>query len=69
MLSGDKVFNPALESRALEQHPALAFEASDADVGAHPYHLPLVTAAGVPFLEADDITRAYLHAGYLRESG
>jgi hypothetical protein len=50
MLSGDKFFNPALEGGALEQHPALAVEAPDADVGAHPVHLPLVTAAGVPFL-------------------
>jgi hypothetical protein len=50
MLSGDEFFNPALEGGALEQHPALAVEAPDADVGAYPVHLPLVAAAGVPFL-------------------
>jgi hypothetical protein len=62
---GDKFFNPPLEVGTFQQNVVLAFEAPDADVGAHPVHLPLVTAAGVLFFKADDVTRAYLHAGCL----
>ena len=39
----------------------LAFEALDLYLGAGPDHLPLAAAAGVLFLEANDITRFYLH--------
>jgi hypothetical protein len=66
---GNKFSNPALESRTFQQHTVLALEASYADVSAHPYHLPLVTAAGVLFLEADHISQPDLHnhARYLKE--
>jgi len=61
MLSGDKFFNPALEGGALEQHPALALEAPDADVRPQPHHLPFVAAAGVRFAQPDYITGLYFY--------
>jgi hypothetical protein len=57
----DELFDAALENAPLKQHPALAAEALDADIGAQPYHPPPVAAAGVLFLEADDIIQLDFH--------
>jgi hypothetical protein len=39
----------------------MALLTPDPDIGAHPDHLPLVTAAGVFLLHAYQITYLYLH--------
>jgi hypothetical protein len=70
LTSGDKFFDTALEDCPLQQDPALALEAFNPDVGAHPNHLPLITAAGVLLFEADHIAQPYLqgHYCYLKKS-
>ena len=40
---------------------AMAFKAFYADIGSQPYHLPLVAAAGMNFLEPNHITELNLH--------
>ena len=57
LTSGNKGANSALEGTALQEYPALALEAFNADVGSYPDHLPLIAAAGVLLLEADDIAQ------------
>jgi hypothetical protein len=58
---GDKGFNAALKGASGKEDVVLALEASDSYICPDPYHLPLVTPAGVAFLEADDVTQPYLH--------
>jgi hypothetical protein len=69
--SGNKGFNSTLKDASLQQDTALALEALNADVRTQPYHLPLIAAAGVLLLEADDIIQPYLHyhASDLKKAG
>jgi hypothetical protein len=39
----------------------MAFKAFYADIGPQPYHLPLITAAGMNFLEPNHVTDINLH--------
>jgi len=54
--TGDYRFYPAFEGTAVEEDPALAFKALNADIGTEPDNQPLIAAAGVLFLEADHVT-------------
>ena len=58
---GNKLFHPALKDASLKEDAVLAFEAFYADISPQPHHLPLIAAAGVLFLEADDVSQLYLH--------
>jgi hypothetical protein len=55
--SGNEFFNPPLEYAALQKNPALALEAFNPDISPQSDHLPLIAAAGVLLLEADDIAQ------------
>ena len=58
--TGDEIPDSALENTACQENAVLASLAPDTDVGPESYHLPLVTAAGVFFLEANHISQPYL---------
>jgi len=62
---GDKGFNPAFKDTSFQHHIMLALEAFNPDVGTKPDYLPFIAAAGVLFLEPDDITHPYLHGYFL----
>jgi hypothetical protein len=49
----------SFKDTARQQYPALTTPANDADISTKPDNLPFVTAAGVLFLEADNITQSY----------
>ena len=59
--SGDEGFDSTLKDASFKEKTVLAFKALNTDVSADPDHLPLIAAAGVLFLEADDISQLYLH--------
>lgn len=59
--TGDELPEALLKDASGQQHAVLAPETLDAYIGAEPYHLPIVAAAGVRLLEADYIAQLYLH--------
>ena len=68
---GGRAPQPAFQGASLQQHPALALEAPDADIGTYPEHQPLVAAAGVLLFQADNIAQPDLrcHSSVLRKLG
>ena len=63
---GDNRPDSTLKDTAFKQDMVLAFEAFNTYISAQPDHLPLIAAAGVFLLEADDITERYSHNHFLR---
>ncbi len=59
--SGDKSLQPSLKHTSLQEDPSLAFEALEADIGAHPRHFPLVAAARMRFAHPDYVTGLYFY--------
>jgi len=49
----------SFKDAAWKQYPVLATLADNTDISTKPDNLPFVTAAGVLFLEADNITQSY----------
>jgi len=58
---GDKFFDPALKDTPFQKDAVLALKALYADISPQPDHLPFVTAAGMLFLEADDVSQLDFH--------
>ncbi len=57
---GGNGFNPARQQAAFEEDTVLTLETLKTNVGAKPDYLPLIAAAGVLFLQANDIAQLYL---------
>ncbi len=57
----NEFLDAALIDGSLQEDAPPAGEAVDAYVRPQPGYLPLVAAAGVPLLEADNITQLYFH--------
>ncbi len=62
---GNEGSDSSLKNRAFQHHPVLTFEADDADIGAQTVHLPVITAAGMLFFEADHIAQFDFHNHWL----
>jgi len=59
---GNKFLEPSVESISLQKHPSLALEAPNANIGANPYYLPLMAAAGMCFAQPDYIANLNIHS-------
>jgi len=59
--SGNEGFNSALKDTSFQEDTVLAFEAFNPNISPQPDYPPLITATGMLFLEANDITQLYLH--------
>lgn len=49
-------FHALLQGCPVEQHPAVAGQAAQADIGAKPRHLPGRSTAGMRFAQADHVS-------------
>src|SRR5688572_29121961 len=71
----DELLRPLFERRPVEENSPVAGQAAQADIGAEPRHLPVITAAGMRFAQADHVSEIDLEdrptpppAGSLRAS-
>jgi hypothetical protein len=67
-LPRNKFLDPPLEDAAGEADAMLALKAFDADIRPQPHHLPLVAAARVRLLKANNVTELDIH-GYIMIRG
>jgi hypothetical protein len=61
IIFGDYFLQPSLKYASFQKDPSLAFEAFEANIGAHSYHLPLVAAAGMRLAQPNYIASLYIH--------